>query len=71
MKATQYQRLERLLTRKKGATAMDIVQAIGTTCPHKRVSDLRQRGWTILWVRKEGTTHGVYKGTPPGQEMVF
>lgn len=65
MKATQYDRLERLLTRKRGATAMDIIESVGTVCPHKRMSELRQRGWTITRQQVPGKSYGVYRGTRP------
>ena len=62
---SQYERLERLLTRKTGATAMDIVREVGTVCPHRRMADLRAKGWAI--VRKEipGKNYGRYFGVKP------
>lgn len=41
---TQTKRLEQLLTRKRGVTSMEIIGAIGTVCPHKRMSELKARG---------------------------
>ena len=40
---TQYDRIAKLLTRKEGCTSVDIVN-IGSVCPHKRLSVLKQRG---------------------------
>lgn len=62
MKASQYDRLAKLLTRKKGATAMDIISVVGTTCPHKRLSDMKERGWRITREQLPGRSYGVYRG---------
>lgn len=60
MKTTQLTKLERLI--RKGATAMEIAVGIGTTCPHKRVSELAARGWRIEWHKLPGKSYGFYKG---------
>jgi hypothetical protein len=65
MKQSQYDRIERLLTRKRGATAMDIAMAAGTVCPHKRLSELKARGWTIRREQVQGRNFGRYYGTAP------
>jgi hypothetical protein len=65
MKTTQYDRLAKLLTRKSGATAMDIVEAVGTVCPHKRLSELKERGWRIWREAIEGKSYGRYRGEAP------
>jgi hypothetical protein len=62
---TQYDRLGKLLTRKKGATAMDIVQAVGTVCPHKRLSEMKARGWRITRRQVPGKSYGTYHGVKP------
>lgn len=62
---TQYERLERLLTRKTGATAMDIATEVGSTSPHKRLSELRERGWTIWREAVKGRNYGRYFGKKP------
>lgn len=62
MKQNQYDRLAKLLTRKRGATAMDIVEAVGTVCPHKRLSEMKERGWTITRKPVQGKSYGVYFG---------
>jgi hypothetical protein len=62
MKQTQYERLSKLLTRKKGATAMDIVEAVGTVCPHKRLSEMKERGWLVWREKVPGKSYGVYRG---------
>lgn len=65
MKTSQYQRLEKLLTRKSGATAMEIVSALGTVCPHKRLSEMKERGWHITRQQVNGKTYGRYFGRKP------
>ena len=65
MNRTQYDRLEKLLTRKRGATAMDIVTAVGTVCPHKRLSEMKARGWRITRTPVKGQSFGVYRGVAP------
>lgn len=65
MKQSQYERLEKLLTRKKGATAMDMVEAVGTVCPHKRLSEMKERGWKIRREQVEGKSYGRYYGIAP------
>lgn len=62
---TQYSRIEKLLTRKSGATAMEIIAKCGTTCPHKRLSELKERGWFIQRLAVKGQTYGRYVGQAP------
>lgn len=59
---TQVQKLERLLTRKRGVTAMEIIAAIGTVSPHKRMSEMKARGWVIWREEVPGKSYGIYKG---------
>ena len=66
MKSTQYDRLAKLLTRKQGCTALEIIVVVGSVCPHKRLSDMKARGWSIsayqgVKERKVKT----YFGVPP------
>ncbi len=61
----QTERIEKLLTRKSGATAMDIAMAAGTVCPHKRLSELKARGWSIRREQVKGRNFGRYFGTAP------
>ena len=46
-KHTQLERLGKLLTRKRGITSWEIVKFVGTVTPHRRLSDLKERGWII------------------------
>lgn len=59
---TQYDLIGQLLRRKCGATAMEIIQAAGTVCPHKRMSEMRDRGWTITRRPVPGKVYGRYFG---------
>lgn len=62
---TQHQILARLLSRKCGTTALEITQRVGTVCPHKRMSDLKARGWTIVKKQVSGKNYHRYFGTAP------
>jgi hypothetical protein len=66
MKSTQYTRLAQLLTHKCGCTSLEIILNVGTVCPHKRMSELKDRGWTITRKPIDGARHGRYFGVPPG-----
>jgi hypothetical protein len=65
----QPQKLAKLLARKRGATAFEIMLAVGTTCPHKRMSDLKARGWHITRKNVPGTNYGRYFGVAPGKKL--
>lgn len=61
---TQHQKLAKLLTRKRGCTSVDIVAVLPSVSPHRRISDLKEHGWTIL--KKRGVGRLItYFGTPP------
>jgi len=63
---SQTDRIGKLLLRKSGATAMEIIEAGKTTCPHKRMSELKERGWTIWRKPVPGRNYGRYFGLEPG-----
>ena len=65
MKSMQLSRLELLLIRRKGCTGMEISREAGTTSPHRRLTDLKQRGWTIVRKPVKGENYGTYHGIPP------
>ena len=44
---------------------MEIIQRVGTVCPHKRMSDLKARGWTITKKQVQGKNYHRYFGTAP------
>lgn len=62
---TQYDRIGALLRRKSGATAAELIAATFSTCVHKRMSEMRARGWTITREPIKGKAHGRYYGTAP------
>jgi hypothetical protein len=65
IKSAQLRRLGELLLRKRGVTAMEAGLGIGSTCPHKRMSDLKARGWTITRNDIEGRRDGRFFGRAP------
>lgn len=65
MKATQYTHITRLICRKKGATALEMMQATASTCVHKRMSELKANGWTITKRQVAGQSYHRYFGAAP------
>jgi hypothetical protein len=65
MKQTQCSILERLLRRKSGVTSLEIIQKCGTVAPHRRLADLKERGWHITRQQVPGKSYGRYYGTEP------
>ena len=64
-RTTQYDRIAKLLTRKKGATAMDIASVAGTVSPHSRLAEMKAAGWRVWRESIPGKTHGRYFGAEP------
>ena len=62
---TQYDAIGALLMRKKGATAADLIAATMSTSIHKRMSEMRERGWLITREQLPGKSYGVYRGVKP------
>jgi len=62
---SQTQLLARLLSRKCGTTSMEIIAACKTVCPHRRLTDLKNRGWTIVKKQVKGKSYHRYFGTAP------
>lgn len=62
MKTTQCAILEKLLRRKDGVTSLEIIQQCGTVAPHRRLADLKARGWVITRKQIEGKNYGRYFG---------
>lgn len=62
---TQYDSIGRLLTRKKGATVAEIVAATFTSSPHRRMYEMRRKGWQITRKPVPGKTYGTYHGIAP------
>ena len=57
--------LKEMLVRKQGITSIQIINEIGTVCPHRRLTDLKEQGWTILTKEIEGKNYLRYHGIPP------
>ena len=68
---TQYDRIARLLTRRRGATAMEVSQEAGTVSAHSRFSEMRRKGWTITRKPLQGKNYGTYHGMPPAETCYF
>jgi hypothetical protein len=65
IKSQQLRRLGQLLLRTRGVTALEIINEIGTVCPHRRLADLRNKGWTISRNAVTGQSYGRYFGVAP------
>lgn len=65
MKTTQCQKLEQLLKRKSGVTSMEIISRCNTVAPHRRLADLKQKGWVITSKQSDKGNHLVYFGKAP------
>ncbi len=64
---TQYTLIGKLLARKIGTTPYEITLVSGTVCPHKRMSDLKAKGWKIERREVPGAAYGRYFGTAPAK----
>jgi hypothetical protein len=62
---TQYDRIGALLKRRKGATAAELIAATMTTSVHKRMSEMREKGWAIWRESIPGRAYGRYYGKAP------
>jgi len=59
----QQDKLIKLLTRSQGCTSVDIVKGLPSVTPHRRISDLKEKGWTIFKKKRDdGLT--IYFGKP-------
>lgn len=62
---TQYDRIAKLLTRPRGATALEIIEVGGTVSPHSRLAEMKARGWLITRRQVPGKPYGAYFGRAP------
>jgi hypothetical protein len=60
---TQLAKLKRLLSRRQGCTSVDIASILPSVSPHRRISDIRAEGWTI--VKKQDGKLKRYWGIAP------
>lgn len=63
---TQTDRIAKLLQRRNGCTSMEIITMAGTVAPHRRLFELKQRGWIIVRKPVAGANYGRYYGVAPG-----
>jgi len=61
---TQLDKLKKLIQRKQGVMSWEIAQRLPSVTPSRRVSDLRDLGWTITW-KKTDDNQKIYFGKPP------
>jgi hypothetical protein len=71
MKTLQIRKVEQLLQRPQGCTAMEIVKMCNSTTPSRRISDLRDAGWTITKTKVEGKTYHRFYGQPPKKTSTY
>lgn len=68
MKSPQLTRLCKLLTRRRGCTAMEIIEGCKTTAPQRRIADLKETyGWEVYGKRMGQDKHLTYFGIPPAE----
>ncbi len=62
---TQMDKLKELLKRKNGVKSWEIAKALPSVSPHRRLSDLKEQGWTITYKLMDDNKTKIYFGTPP------
>jgi hypothetical protein len=62
---TQAEILKQLLQRKQGVKSYEIVKALPSVSPHRRLSDLKEQGWTITFKLMDDNKTKIYFGKPP------
>jgi hypothetical protein len=65
MKRTQYEAIGALLKRKRGATVAELIAATMTCSPHRRMYEMRRKGWAIWREAIPGKNYGRYFGKAP------
>lgn len=63
--ATQYDLIGRLISRKRGATTRELIEASGSVCPWRRMGEMERRGWRITREQIPGKAHLIYRGVAP------
>lgn len=59
--------LRALLLKKKGVRSWEIARALPSVSPHRRLSDLKEQGWTITYMLDKDNKTKIYFGKPPKQ----
>jgi hypothetical protein len=64
-KLSQMEKLKMLIQRKQGVTSAEIAKALPSVTPSRRISDLREAGWTITFNLMDDNKSKIYFGKPP------
>jgi hypothetical protein len=64
-KQSQMDKLKTLMQRKQGVTSAEIVKHLPSVTPHRRISDLKEVGWTITYKMMDDNKSKIYFGKPP------
>lgn len=62
---TQLEKLQKLMLKKSGTTTVEIARILPSTTPTRRISDLRDKGWTITYKLMDDKVTKIYFGKPP------
>lgn len=62
---TQYEAIGALLKRKRGTTVAEIVTRTCSSSPHRRMYEMRRKGWRIWREEIPGQQYGRYFGQEP------
>lgn len=62
---TQLEKLQKLMLKKSGTTTVEIARTLPSTTPTRRISDLRDKGWTITYKLMDDNVTKIYFGKPP------
>ena len=65
---TQVSKLAKLLQRKQGCTMFEVCLVCSSVTPSRRLSDLRDIGWTITKKKIEGKNYHRFYGKPPKRQ---
>jgi len=57
--------LAQMLTSKSGCRSYEIMKKLPTVCPHRRLTDLKNEGWTITTKEDKKNKCKIYFGKPP------
>lgn len=54
-----------MIARKSGATVAELIGATFTSSVHRRLTDLKEKGWKVWREEIKGKNYGRYFGVPP------
>jgi hypothetical protein len=67
---TQIAKLAKLLQRKQGCTMYEVCLLCNSTTPTRRLSDLRDLGWSIKKIKIQGKNYHRFYGKPPKNKQL-